>query len=202
MRDHGTRACYVFGPQPGGDRSNGCRCDPCRAANRAYQRNRDRARRRPDVTVEPAYIDAGEVRRHLRWLSRHGVGLRTVAARSGVPRSALAELKTGRRRRCTPDTADRVLLVLPVDAADQALVDARPTWRLIDDLITHGHTRTSIARALGSTAATPALQIGRHQVTARTARKVKALHAALLADVLVDREHERRRRAAHRGRAA
>lgn len=91
-----------------------------------------------------------------------------------------------------------VLEVWPADAADGAYVDARATWRLIDDLLAHGWTRTRIARALGSTARTPALQLGRDRVTAAHARAVAALHATALAPVLVDREHQRDERARYR----
>ncbi len=159
MRAHGSRACYVFGVEPGSDRSKGCRCEPCVEANRVYARERDRATRRPDVELEPAYIDATEVRKHLRMLSRRGVGLRTVAERAGLGRTALSKLKSGKVRRCRPSTADAILLVFPVDARAGAYVDAGPTWRLLDELIAHGYTRTDLARRLGSKAKTPALQL-------------------------------------------
>lgn len=182
MRAHGTRACYVWGPEPGQDRSRGCRCEPCRAANRAYARGWDRARRRPDGDRSPAYIDATEVRRHLRWLQRQGVGRRAVHTASGVALSSIAKLRNGTVTRCRPETAEALLLVFPVDAAPGALVDARPTWRLLDDLIGRGFTRRDLARRLGSTARNPALQVGRTRVTAATATQVRSLHAELTAD--------------------
>lgn len=199
MRAHGTRACYVFGPEPGGDRANGCRCDPCTAANRNYARERDRRSRRVAYGIEEAadaYIDAGEVRAHLRWLAGQGLGLRSIARAAHASRTSLQELKTGRRRRVTPAVAERILLVLPVDAADRALIPAGPTWKLLEDLIGHGHTRTSIARELGSTAKHPALQVGRDLVEASTARKVKDLHDRLMLPIVLERklEAERRRR--------
>lgn len=202
MRDHGTRACYVFGPEPGSDRARGCRCEPCKEANRAYARQRDRATRRPDEDAGPAYVDATEATDHLRWLATVGVGLRAVAARTGIGRSALVELRAGRRRRARPATIDRILAVGRSAAAPGALIDARPTWRLIDDMIRHGYTRTAIARALGSTAAVPALQIGRDQVTAATAARVADLHAEWMRPVIIDREQANARRAAYRGRKA
>jgi hypothetical protein len=160
MREHGARACYMFGPNPGSNRANGCRCEPCSNANRTYARDRDRASRRPDVEVEPAYIDATETRRHIQWLAKKGVGLRTIAARTRLSRTTITQLRDGARTRCTPATAELIAQVWPGDAADRACIDAAPTWRLVDDLLAHGHTRTSIARALGSTAKAPALRQG------------------------------------------
>lgn len=196
MREHGTRACYVFGTEPGSDRSRGCRCEPCKEANRVYARGRDRATRRPDVLVEAAYIDSVEVRRHLRWLETKGVGLRTISRRARVARSSLIELRSGARRRCARETEKRILLVFPADAADSALIDAAPTWRLINELRAQGHTKTSIARSLGC--GSPALQLGRNRITARNARRVKALHSRLMLGVLADRRLNSERRRLYR----
>ena len=187
LRQHGTRAAYVFGIEPGSDRIRGCRCPACTNANRSYQRARDRAARRPDVQPEPAYIDATEVRDHIRWLATQGMGLRTVASRARVSRSALVELRRGSRTRCTPLLADRVLAVGLHRAPAGCRIDAAPTWRLLEDMLTHGHTRSGIARLLGSQAKNPALQIGRSRVNAATARQVEELYYTVMHDVLEKR---------------
>lgn len=58
MRDHGTSACYAWGPEPGCVRGRGCRCMPCVDARKAYdQRRREQ--------VEPAYVSATLVRAEL-----------------------------------------------------------------------------------------------------------------------------------------
>ncbi len=49
-----------------------CRCDVCRAAAAAYERER---RRR----VEPAYVDAAEARAHVEALMAAGAEMKTVA---------------------------------------------------------------------------------------------------------------------------
>jgi hypothetical protein len=201
-REHGTRAAYVFGVEPGGDRRNGCRCEPCTRANREYQRARDRAARRPDEELPAAFIDATEVRTHLCWLGIQGVGLRTVADRSRVSRSALAKLRNGSVRRCTPAVADRVLAVGLHRAAAGCLLDATRTWELIDDLLVHGHTRTEIARMLGSRARNPALQLRRTRVSAANAAKIEEVYRTLMADVLARRERDRDAQRAHRARSA
>lgn len=199
-REHGTRAAYVFGIEPGANPGNGCRCDPCRRANREYQRSRDRAARRPDEELPPAFIDATEVRAHLHWLGTQGIGLRTVADRARVSRSTLAKLRAGSARRCTPAVADRVLAVGIHRASPGCLLDATHTWELIDDMLTHGHTRTAIAQMLGSRARTPALQLHRTRVTAANAKKVEEVYRTLMADVIARRERDRKAQQAHRAR--
>lgn len=188
-RRHGTRAAYVFGVEPG--RGAGCRCALCRTANREYQRRRDRSVRRPDETPEAAFVDATEVREHLRWLAGEGVGLRTVAGRAKVSRSALAKIKSGERSRCTPGLAERVLAIGLHRAAPGCRVDAKQTWRLLDDMLANGHTRTGIAKMLGSKAKTPALQIKRERVTVKQARKVEDLYHNVMHEVIARRERER-----------
>lgn len=190
-RQHGTRAAYVFGVGPGRGLGNGCRCEACTEANRTYQRARDRARRRPDENLEAAYIDATEVREHLRWLTRSGVGTRTVARQARVSRSVVSALKSGEQQRCTPAIADRVLAVGLHRAADGCRIDAGATWQLLEDIIEHGYTKTAIARMLGSTAEYPALQIRRNKINAETARKVEELHQRLTCETQNRRERNR-----------
>jgi hypothetical protein len=170
MRDHGTRAKYVF---------EKCRCEPCSDANRTYARERERHQRRVSFGIEEprvAYIDATEARDHLRWLRKVGVGKRQVHVETGLSVSAIDKIRSGRVTKCREATANKILAVGRSKAADGAYIDAKATWRLIDDLRKHGWTKTSIARALGSTAKTPVLQIGRKRVTAKKARAVKQLY--------------------------
>lgn len=169
-RPHGQRAKYVV---------EKCRCPSCRAANTGYAREHDRARRRPDGPG-PAYVPAGRVREHLRWLRDQGVGLRRVAEVSGVSRTILGDILHQRQRRVRPDTGERVLAVGPRHAAPGSPVDAAPTWALIGRLAAQGHTRASIAAQLGSRAAQPSLQLGTVQVLASTAQAVEALAERLL----------------------
>lgn len=184
MRAHGTRACYVFGPQPGQDRSLGCRCEPCKNANRAYARDRLRAQSRPDEALAPAYVSAAPARDHLRWLQERGVGLRTVADVSGVGRSSLQQIASGRRTKATPQVIERILAVKAVPRGT-SLVDAAPTWQLIDRLLAAGWTRAAIAGEIGQDGRR--LQLQTDRVTAENARRV----ADLAARVLTDDEGER-----------
>ena len=190
MREHGTRAKYVV---------EKCRCEPCTVANRLYQRERDRRARRVAYGIEPprlAFIDATETRDHLRWLKSKHVGTRTISMRTGIARTTIWKIMAGTVTKIRPDTADKLLAVGKSTVANGALVDAKDTWRRIDDLIRHGWTKAAIDRAIGGRGR--ALQIGKRRVRACTARAVEQLHATALLPVIVQRENEAARRAKYR----
>lgn len=175
MREHGTRACYVHGPDPG-SRPGGCRCGPCRRASTEAQR-RDRAR------VAPPLVDATEVREHLAMLSAAGVGLKQVTKLTGVSGGHLTKILYGTPRadgarrppaaRVRPETRDRILAVMPSQAADSARTPGAPVWRNVDELLARGWTKAAIARAIGQGG--PKLQLGRRFVEASNARAIRAL---------------------------
>lgn len=162
--EHGTHARYVI---------NKCRCDDCRAANRAYEN--ERARR-----IEPAYVAAGPARQHVTELMAAGVGLKRIAQVARVPHGTLSKLIYGMpdrapSKRVRKATLDKILAVTPADAAPGAKVPAGPTWALVDEMVAAGVPKSRIAVELGQTG--PALQLGRRTVTSRNARAVADLHA-------------------------
>jgi hypothetical protein len=174
-RPHGSYAKYVI---------ERCRCEECTEANREYERRRRRAMARPDEAWLP-YVPAAPARRHVERLTAGGMGLRTIAALSGVSHGALSKLIYGdpRRgqqptRRVRPQTLAAILAVEVEDARGAQKVPAGPTWALIDELVAAGYTKAYLALALGSR--TPALQLGRQRVLASTARAVEELHARLI----------------------
>ena len=192
MREHGTRAKYVF---------EKCRCEPCTDANRTYQRERDRHQRRVAFGIEApqyAYIDATEARDHLRWLRKVGVGKRQVHTETGLSLSAIDKIRSGRVTKCREGTANKILAVGRSKAADGAFIDAKQTWRLINDLLKHGLTKRAIATALGSTAKNPTLQIGRSKVTAKNARAVAQLHERAMFRIVEERRMAAERRNQYR----
>ena len=194
MREHGTRAKYVV---------DKCRCEPCTVANRLYQRERDRHARRVAYGIEPpqpAYIDATETREHLRWLKSKHVGTRTISIRTGIARTTIWKIMAGTVTKIRPETADKLLAVGRSTVANGALVDAKDTWRRIDDLVRHGWTKAAIECALGGRGR--ALQIGKKRVRASTARAVEQLHATALLPVIVQRENDRDRQRRLRERQA
>jgi hypothetical protein len=202
VREHGTRACYVFGPEPGGDRAKGCRCESCRDANRTYARLSTKRKRRIDRGKSaPVLVDATPVREHLLWLLEKNIGTRVVAQETGLNRKTIKDLRDGTTTRVRPVRAQAILAVGTHRAHARTLIDATATWRLIDELLAQGITRSELARRLGSTAKMPSLQLHRDRVTAANARKVAALHAELMAPVIANRAHMRDERARFRARA-
>jgi len=167
-REHGTHVKFVI------DR---CRCDDCRSANREYERART-------ARIEPAYVTATPARRHIEQLREAGVGLKTIAKRSGVSHGGLSKLMYGtttRRpsKRIRRETEAKILAVTVADAADRAKISACPSWALHDEMIAAGAPKSAIAVELGQKG--PGLQIGRAEITAANARRVADLHARWLA---------------------
>jgi len=125
-------------------------------------------------------VDAGPVRAHLRRLGRQGVGPVSVAAACDVGKTVLTEILWGGKKLVRRRTADRVLAVTADAAADGGRIDARPTWKLIDELLEAGLTKMEIARRLGQSG--PGLQLGPEKVLARTALAIRRLHARVMAE--------------------
>ena len=102
MDGHGLSR-YKNGPDEHGRPGKGCRCDPCTAANSAYNRHRDRmiayGRWLPAV-------DAAGSRRRLQALIWNGWSLSELSARLGYSRQAL-RCKLGNAR-ITPQAEARV----------------------------------------------------------------------------------------------
>jgi len=181
-RPHGTRARYVLGPGPG--RGPGCRCDSCRAANRAEARRRNRqivyGRWQP-------YVDALPVRVHLRELAAAGVGWKRAAALADVSTGAVSRILYGGpgerppSQRVRPQTAAAILAVRA--SADQlapgALADSTGARRRLQALVATGWSQARLARLLGMTEANFGAVMRRDQVTAGTARAVSQLYNRL-----------------------
>jgi hypothetical protein len=169
VAEHGTRSEYV----------RGCRCDQCRAANAAYYHER-KARLDRGEPSSLNKVDAGPSRRHLKRLKKAGIGTRMVHELTGCNRNILVGIRKGRRKRCLASTEKAILGVTIQAWGDAHLVDAAPTWELLDELINRGWTKTYLARELGSKAKTPALQVKKDKVTALTELKVRRLFNRLM----------------------
>ena len=166
-RPHGDRVRYL----------GGCRCAECRRANTEYEKARYAARKSGDWN---GIVDAAPSRAHLRKLARLGIGRRTVAAATDVALSVITDIRQGRKLRIRARTERKILAVTKACASDAALVPARRTWRLIEQLLEEGYTKQRIARDLGSKAKTPALQLRRDFVQVRTAHRVEVVHRRLM----------------------
>lgn len=181
MREHGTHACYVWGPN--GGPGEGCRCQPCRDSNTAYEQ--ERARR-----IAPPYVTAGPARDHCTWLGTQGVGLKQVARASGVSHGALSKLMYGtptlRRppsKRIRPATAEAILAVTPSNAAPGSRVPAGPVLAQVARLVAAGVPRVRIAERIGQSG--PGLQLGNEVITRKHADAIATMAAELDAGALV-----------------
>lgn len=121
-------------------------------------------------------IDAKPLAKHMRKLRKRGLGYKAVADAADVSRTVLCEVMTGHKTQVRADTARRVLQVDHHAVADHALVDAAPTWKLLEQLFAQGYSRNEIGRQLGHRSR---VQLGRKQVTAKNALAVRRLHARL-----------------------
>ncbi len=119
-------------------------------------------------------VSAKRARTHLGELSAAGVGYKAAGIACDVGHTVIAEIISGRKRKIRQSTETRILSVTGEAIADHALVDAAPTWALLEELIARGFTRAELARRLGFT--TLALQFRRGKVLARTALAVERLY--------------------------
>jgi hypothetical protein len=165
-RNHGDRLRYLAG----------CRCFACSRANSAYEAARKVARAAGEGN---GIVPAAKARAHMKALSEQGVGRRSVRAACDVADTVLCEIISGRKANIRAGT-ERAILAVTADAAgDGALVAATATWKLLDQLIGDGYTRSELARLLGSKSKTPALQLKRDFVTVRNAYLVERLFEQL-----------------------
>lgn len=164
-RAHGDRLKYI----------GGCRCDLCRRANTDYENIRAKARAAGDWN---GIVSAEKSRKHMDWLSYHGVGRRQVSAATDIADSILAMIINGTRVNVRARTERLILAVTPECAADHALIPAGPTWILIDKLLKAGFTKTLIAAELGRKR--HALQLGKDLITVRNANDVKRVYERLI----------------------
>jgi hypothetical protein len=72
-------------------------------------------------------------------------------------------------------------------AAGGTLVDAKPTWRLINDLLKHGCTRAQIARHINGNPDARALQISKTKIRKSTAEAVQQLHHQIMFRIVEER---------------
>lgn len=181
MNDYSLRglrpAAELAAARPHGDRLRyiaGCRCQECRRANTAYERARALARKAGDWN---GIVCADRARAHLKALSAAGVGQHQISDASGVARTTLQLVAAGRRPKLRARTERLILAVTAQAAADGSLVDAGPTWALLDELLATGYSKAELARQLGYSSR--AIQLKRKQCTVRNAYEVQLLHARL-----------------------
>lgn len=171
---HGTYACYTL---------DGCRCEPCATARGEYDRRRTR---QTAYGRWSPYVDAAPAAQHVAWLTYHDLGLKTIAARSGVPHGTLWKLVygvpgRGPSKRIRQSTAERLLALRPTpDAlAGGVTVDATGTRRRLQALVAIGWPQSRLGQRLGVDPSNMNALLTRSRVTAATARAVAALYDEL-----------------------
>jgi hypothetical protein len=127
-------------------------------------------------------VPADAVRAHLKKLSRHGVGYKSVAAAADVSKTVLADILFHGKSQLRAQAARRVLAIDREATADHALVPAGRTWQRLERLLAEGFTKTELARRLGSKARVPALQFQDHQVLAKTAARVERFYRIVMVE--------------------
>jgi hypothetical protein len=153
----------------------GCKCVPCRAANSRYESERLRARRNGDWN---GYVPARAASRHLRSLSRVGIGRGTVSDISGVSQSTVCAVKNGRQKNIRART-ERMIFLVTKDAMTAArIIPAGPTWAKVRQLLREGFTKGEIAVRIGNKMR--ALQINPCRVTAETAARIARLYQSVM----------------------
>jgi hypothetical protein len=100
--------------------------------------------------------------------------------------TTLWQIRTGKKTQIREETERRILSVGCEVARGRALIDAGPTWTLLNRLLKEGFTKTALAQALGYS--TPALQINKKVVTASNAERVRKFYVKFLSGDWLDDE--------------
>ncbi len=189
---HGTTARYVL---------NRCRCEECKAARAAYERNRQRKTAYGQWDVR---VDAARARDHLRRLADAGVGYKRVAVIAGVTASTLSRVlgsRTGKGgawrparyrpiRRLKQSTVDRIIAVTVSEAkapgARMSFEQSELARRRVAELVAAGVRKYRIAiyldpdleRFVGH-GKRPGLQVTKHRlITRKHFEAIAQLHGA------------------------
>lgn len=142
-------------------------------ANSNYETMRAKARKAGDWN---GIIDARDARARLRGLLKTGIGLRTVAAATGIARSTLVQIRSGFKDQIRARTARKIMAVNAACRADHATVPAAKLWMLIDRLLEEGYTKKYLSEQLGCTGY---MQFDKHRVTIRSMADVTTLYQRL-----------------------
>lgn len=185
--EHGTYVCYTL---------DSCRCRPCVRA--AHEYNAGLTRR--NAYGRSNYVDATPAREHVAALRATGVGLKSVAKRSGVPHGTLWKLMYGKpghepSRRVRKDTLERLLALRvgdPALYADGAIIDATGTVRRVQALACLGWSLDRLAGEAGLDRQPLDHALSGAKVSARTARAVMEAYERLWDTPPVGRDSQER----------
>ena len=190
--------------------SRGCRLDPCRNAWRIYAKTHRLAILQGEKP-QAHMIPTTEVRTFLTHWKAQGIGVKTIAATTGVAPSTIYRVTITDTVRST--TADRIMSFQPRlnDLADRVKIDGTGTRRRLQALHATGWTWAEIGRELGCTGQNvrcivEQVEARNGHVTAGTARTIRDLYArawqgppAPANGYQVGEQNRARRRATERG---
>lgn len=160
--------------------SRGCRLDPCRNAWRIYAKKHRLAILQGEKP-QAHMIPTTEVRAFLAHWKAKGIGVKAIAAATGVAPSTIYRVTITDTVRST--TADRIMSFQPRlnDLADRVKIDGTGTRRRLQALHATGWTWAEIGRELGCTGQNvrcivEQVEARNGHVTAATARTVRDLY--------------------------
>jgi len=181
-----TAAPTCIAPKPNltGYKIHRCRCPQCTAANRAYQRRRDRLIAYGQWPE--ALVNAEPTRQHIHYLLDSGLSYDRISRLAPVAVVTLVGITRGFRGRppagkVRRDTAAAIAAVQPDRSliADGRPVDATATRRRMQGLAAIGWPFAEQARRLGKTPSDLRRALTSPTVSARREREVKALFEQL-----------------------
>ena len=162
----GTRLKYLAG----------CKCLECKKANSAYQQSRVKAKQRGEWN---GIVPADTVRKHLKKLSKHGIGYKTVADYAAVSSTTLSMIISGKRKNLRKLSERAILQVDKNCINDKTLISVNPTLFRVNRLKNEGFTESELAKRLHYK--THSLQLCKCRITARKALKIKKFYDVIFA---------------------
>lgn len=165
----------------------GCRCDACRAANRAYERKTRL------FGFESGFVDAEPVRAHIERLLAHGYTKREICRISGVNRTTMRAITVKHNRTGKPVekvNAEAARKIMAIDGRRRLraaqLVDVRYIRQGLERCLQEGMSVAAVSRVTGIDRQT--LDRIRHRRAARCT--AKTLHAWVMAEPALRKRKE------------
>jgi hypothetical protein len=97
--------------------------------------------------------------------------------------ASIRRIRSGDRKHIRKSTQDKILAVTADAISDASVVPAASTWSQIEELLDEGFTKAELARRLGY--ATPALQLRKDRILARTAARVDRFYRTIMKESAV-----------------
>lgn len=167
LRPHGTRARY----------QQGCHCFHCRRACADYQRKRVAKHKAGEPSNN--IVSAERARKHLRQLRKCHVGLGTITEITGIAKTTLCFIRSGRKAHLR-EANERLILSVTKDARiDTTRVSSAKTRRMVVRLNREGFTHEQIAKRTG--VAPGAFAPARRFLYARTEMRVEKFYNKIMA---------------------